>query len=108
MRIVARCIFSGALAAGCASSGTGAPSDAGYLDLGAPPPPYVDAGEEDADKPMVDGGYVTPDGGVERADRFITKVVSFTPGTCAGFGAAKMPGIVLGPPVGAGDLEGSL
>jgi len=30
------------------------------------------------------------------------------PGTHAGFGADKLPGIVLGPPVGGGDLQGSL
>jgi hypothetical protein len=108
MRIVSTCVGLGLLAAGCGSSGTGTPSDAGTaLDLGAPPP-YVDAGDIDANKPMVDGGYVGGDGAVVPADRFITKVVSFTPGQCAGFGAAKMPDVVFGPPVGAGDLEGGL
>ncbi|MBX3206104.1 MAG: cell surface protein [Labilithrix sp.] len=69
---------------------------------------YVDATEPDASKPRVDGGFEGPDGGVIRADRFVTDVVSFTPGPCAGFGAAQMPDVVLGPPVGAGDLAGSL
>jgi hypothetical protein len=68
---------------------------------------FVDVADPIADKPRVDGGFVGPDGGVIRADRFITKVVSFTPGACAGFGAAEMPEIILGPPIGAGTLKGS-
>jgi hypothetical protein len=95
-----------ALVAGCGSSGTSVPTDGGLLDLGAPPS-YVDAGA-DADNPTVDGGYVTSDGDVVPADRFVTKVVSFTPGACAGFGQNRMPAVVYGPPVGAGNLEGSL
>ena len=42
------------------------------------------------------------------ADPFADEVVSFTPGAGAGFGADMLPGIVLGPPVGAGATEGSL
>ena len=54
-------------------------------------------------------GSVTGDSGPKiRDDRFVTKVVSFTPGACAGFGASDMPGIILGPPVGAGATQGSL
>jgi hypothetical protein len=108
----------GAVAAACAAacspsaSPAGAPGDAppdSGVDLG-PAPPYVDAGDLDADKPLVDGGYAVggADGGVIRADRFVTHVVSFSPGDCAGFGVPKMPGVVLGPPVGAGSLAGSL
>ncbi len=41
------------------------------------------------------------------ADRFVTGVVSFTPGPCAGFGAAAMPGVVEGPPHGGGASSGS-
>src|SRR5262245_31714466 len=41
-------------------------------------------------------------------DCFITRVVSFTPGRNAGFGQDRMPGIVYGPPMGTGDLFGSL
>jgi hypothetical protein len=41
-------------------------------------------------------------------DPFADVVVSFTPGRNAGFGADHFPQIVLGPPVGAGDAEGSL
>lgn len=46
------------------------------------------------------------DGGPCPGDRFVTRVVSFTPGEGAGFGADAMPGVVMGPPVGAGDLRG--
>jgi hypothetical protein len=90
------------------SSSTGTPgaSPDAAVDLGDAG--YVDATEHDADKPRVDGGFAGPDGSVLRADRFVTKVVSFTPGDCAGFGIPKMPDVVLGPPVGAGDTEGSL
>lgn len=78
----------------------------------APPEPF-DAGlggpsEPDASRGRVDGGFVLPDGGVIRADRFVTKVVRFSPGTCAGFGSTSMPNIVLGPPDGAGNMKGSL
>lgn len=41
------------------------------------------------------------------ADPFIDEVVSFAPGSGAGFGADQLPGIVLGPPRGAGEDEGS-
>lgn len=94
------------LGAACSSSGADAPTGA---EAGAPTPgsstgaPLVDAG-----KARVDGGFATPDGGVLPADRFATRVVSFTPGECAGFGVPAMPDVVLGPPVGAGDRQGSL
>jgi hypothetical protein len=88
----------------CSSDPAALPADAG-ISLGDGG--YVDAPDQDAHKPRVDGGFEAPDGGVLREDRFVTKVVSFTPGTCAGFGAAEMPAIVQGPPVGAGDLKGS-
>jgi hypothetical protein len=68
---------------------------------------FVDVPDFDGHKPRVDGGFVGPGGTVLRDDRFVTKVASFTPGQCAGFGAADMPAIVEGPPVGAGDLKGS-
>ena len=53
------------------------------------------------------GDYALPDGGRARADRFVTKVVSFTPGDCAGFGIDRLPDIVMGPPEGAGTSQGS-
>jgi hypothetical protein len=85
--------------------------DADQGSSGAPPislgdAGFVDAAEPDANKTLVDGGYVAPDGDIIRSDRFITTVVSFTPGPCAGFGATEMPGIVVGPPVGAGEHKG--
>jgi len=96
-----------ALAACSSSDGSGAAADA------APPislgdAAFFDAPEPDGAKPMVDGGFAGPDGSVVRADRFATKVVSFTPGDCAGFGLPAMPGVVLGPPVGAGSFAGGL
>jgi hypothetical protein len=68
---------------------------------------FVD-GSEPEGQTRVDGGFAGPDGSVLRADRFVTKVVSFTPGDCAGFGGAELPDIVYGPPVGGGNLKGSL
>jgi hypothetical protein len=68
---------------------------------------FVDASSPDGDKPRTDGGFVGPDGSVFREDRFVMKVVTFVPGECAGFGSSSMPGIVQGPPVGAGELAGS-
>ncbi len=69
---------------------------------------FVDAPDLDGSKIKVDGGFVGPGTSVIREDRFITKIVSFTPGDCAGFGAASMPDVVLGPPVGGGSSVGSL
>jgi hypothetical protein len=55
---------------------------------------------EDATAHAVDAGGLAQ-------GRFVTSVVSFTPGPCAGFGQPEMPGIVEGPPVGGGSFEGS-
>jgi hypothetical protein len=55
----------------------------------------------------VDGSYAVGDASVS-ASRFVTGVVSFSPTDCAGFGAASMPGMVEGPPVGGGTVHGSL
>jgi hypothetical protein len=92
--------------AACSSASAAAPSSDPPVSLGdaSTPPPT----EEVTPKPIVDGGYEGPDGSVVRLDRFVTEVVSFTPGDCAGFGIPKMPSIVLGPPAGAGALAGSL
>jgi hypothetical protein len=38
----------------------------------------------------------------------VTGVVSFEPGPCAGFGAALLPSVVEGPPVGGGAMQGSI
>lgn len=41
------------------------------------------------------------------ADPFADEVISFAPGSGAGFGADHLPDVVLGPPRGAGENEGS-
>jgi hypothetical protein len=57
----------------------------------------------------VDGGYAVGDAGtVLSADRFVTKVVSFAPTDCAGFGIPSMPSVVEGPPVAGGTSHGSI
>jgi hypothetical protein len=53
-----------------------------------------------------DAGSMASESGVA-ADRFVTSVVAFSPSDCAGFGAASMPEIVEGPPVGGGTDHGS-
>jgi hypothetical protein len=83
---------------GTPSIGTSWDAEAGTI--GADPP-------ADASKPMSDaGGYPLCDGGSLATDRFITEVVSFEAGACAGFGAAEMPTIIEGPPVGGGVAQG--
>ena len=47
-------------------------------------------------------------GGTGLADPFVDGVVEFVPGAGAGFGQDEFPGIVLGPPIGAGISGGSL
>lgn len=83
-RVAGLCL---ALVACSSSSGSDRDGDAG-IDLN--PPAVADAGSENV------------------SAQYVTKVVSFTPGPCAGFGADRMPGIVLGPPKGAGNGSGSL
>ena len=46
--------------------------------------------------------------GEEQAAAYANAVVSFEPGEEAGFGADKLPGVVLGPPKGKGLTAGSL
>jgi hypothetical protein len=52
--------------------------------------------------------HVSGDGGAAPASRFVTGVIQFTPTDCTGFGAASLPGIVEGPPVGGSTSQGSL
>lgn len=97
--------LSAVLAACGDESANGAPAsgpDAG-VDLGG----AYDVDASTPEKVRVDGGFASSDGGVLRADRFVTEVVEFAPGPCAGFGAAQMPGVIEGPPEGAGTLQGS-
>ncbi len=109
-------LFAGALCALAAASTplACAPKEDADDEADAAPPislgdaGFLDAPEPDGAKTLVDGGFAAPDGSVLRADRFATKVVSFTPGDCAGFGLPAMPGVVLGPPVGAGSFSGGL
>ncbi len=65
--------------------------------------PGEDAGQADAQSEDASPADALPND----AGPFVTGVVSFTPGPCAGFGASKMPGVVEGPPVGGGTLQGS-
>jgi len=105
-------VFVSAVAA-CSSSSTTAggntATDAGPIDLNGDGDGggYVDGGAPSMQHPT-DGGFATADGGVVRADRFIVKLESATYGACAGFGQAQLPGIIQGPPLGGGDLHGSL
>jgi hypothetical protein len=115
-----------ALMAACAACGSssGAPvpatdvssaTDAGVVDdaSGANPANGADAtGTSWGSEPVgsSDGSPATADGALGApvaADRFVSGVVSFTPGPCAGFGAALMPQVVEGAPVGGGSDHGS-
>ena len=91
------------------SAGNSAASDAGVVDLGGDGSTagFIDGGGPVVQHPT-DGGFATADGGVIRADRFVVKVESVTYGPCAGFGQAQLPGVVQGPPLGGGDVHGSL
>jgi hypothetical protein len=69
-------------------------------------------GDELSSDPPGDAGSPSSDGETEGGsawpiDRFVTGVVSFDPGPCAGFGEASMPAVVEGPPVGGGAEQGS-
>jgi hypothetical protein len=88
-------------ASGCGSSSpASSPDDAGdVVETGSVTP--GDGGALPADASYSIGDASIP------ANRFVTGVVSFSPGPCAGFGAASMPGIVEGPPVGGGSDHGS-
>lgn len=97
-------------AAACGSSSDGAKSSQNEADSG------IDLGGDDGGfVPSIDGGTkITDDagaypydGGALAADRFVTTVVNFTPGTCGGFGGDGLPSIVEGPPVGGGLSTGS-
>ncbi|HEU4532731.1 MAG TPA: hypothetical protein VFS00_01390, partial [Polyangiaceae bacterium] len=47
-------------------------------------------------------------GGGGAPSRYVTRVVSFTPGPGAGFGQDRMPDVVFGPPRGGGATQGGL
>lgn len=79
----------------------------GCGDAASTPTPNDAGRDADAAAAFVDGSYPLPDAGSIRADRFVTDVVDFSPGDCAGYGIAQMPKIVQGPPVGFGAGQGS-
>ncbi|MFO0675476.1 MAG: hypothetical protein U0169_03015 [Polyangiaceae bacterium] len=83
--------------AGCGSTvalvGPGEGGEGGRADAG-------DAATVDADGATLPSPW--------RADRFATTLTSFTKGACSGFGANRVPDVVLGPPVGGGRDQGSL
>jgi hypothetical protein len=103
----------GTVATACSSGSSGpadaaATTDAGPIDLGGDGSPgFVDASDDVSQHP-IDGGFVAPDGGTVRADRFIVKLESATYGPCAGFGQPQLPSVIQGPPLGGGDDHGSL
>jgi hypothetical protein len=82
-------------------SGESAANDAGGID--------VSPGSSGGDGGGPDGTSITDAGDGGAFDlAFATAVVSFTPGSCAGYGQNEMPAIVLGPPAGGGENKGSL
>jgi len=95
------------LAVACGSEGAAPPNADAGVTFGDDPRTGADAGADGSTKTEVDGGFVT-DGGVLPAARFATRVVEVKPGECAGFGVSAMPGVVLGPPEGAGNGQGGL
>lgn len=74
------------------------------LGCGAPPDGPDPAAGDAAVCAFTDAA--TRDDGRVVGGPFATRVVSFTPGPGAGFGASRMPDVVLGPPQGAGDRMG--
>jgi hypothetical protein len=99
-----------AMALALALTGCGqapAAGDGGNVPLGDGGTGGADGALDGARPGEVDGGYLLPDGAVIAADRFVTGVVSFTPGDCAGFGVSAMPQVVEGPPIGGGATQGS-
>lgn len=110
-RILSGAAFALGLVASACSDDDGGATTVTEGDGGVPlqPAPGWDTTPPGGDKPLVDGGFALGDAGqVARPDRFVTQVVRFAPGPCAGFGATSMPGIVTGPPEGTGALLGSL
>ena len=78
---------------GCGPAGPSASSDAGAPHGDASAPLVAPPRRDDAGAPL---------------ERFVTSVVRFAPGDCAGFGVTSLPDIVMGPPQGAGDHMGGL
>jgi len=98
-----RTILVGCLAAlvfACKSEDSENPVD---LPAGDSSSVHRDAGRGDAATAPATGD----DASAPREGGFVTRVVSFTPGACAGYGQEQMPDVVLGPPKGGGNSKGS-
>lgn len=82
----------------------GAALDSGGVRMDAGSGPVPDAWLADA------GAWPDDAGPLPDVDTlpYVRGVVSYTPGTAAGFGQDALPGVVLGPPVGYGTGRGSL
>ncbi|HEX3771008.1 MAG TPA: hypothetical protein VHV30_09100 [Polyangiaceae bacterium] len=96
-----------ALDASAAADGSALVEAGAGDDAGSSTPPEAGASG-------VEGGDANANGDVDGsgegglpADRFVTNVVSFTPGACAGFGRNGFPAVVEGPPEGGGSDHGS-
>jgi hypothetical protein len=75
---------------------------------GAPAPDDVDARvESDAAVGCEQGDAAALPDGRSVGGHYASRVVSFSPGPGATYGADQLPGVVLGPPVGGGDFRGS-
>ncbi len=96
-----------AAACGSAAGSTASDRDAGVSTTDADGGGAQDARSSDGPAGEGDAGGTSADGAVA-ASRFVTGIVSYTPGGCAGFGQSSAPGIVEGPPVGGGTDHGSL
>jgi hypothetical protein len=115
LQLAAALVAGGVLALACSSSSepatAGSSEDAG-IDASSSSGAATDPNHNPTnDKPVVilpDGGSapVDPDSGAT-VPPYATRVVSFTPGKCAGYGQNNMPNVVLGPPKGGGQSAGS-
>lgn len=97
-------------ACGCDDSSASHESDAARVD-GGDAPFWVDGGL-DASSALDGGFFAEVDAGPDLRDAselpYAREVVSFSPGSNAGYGQAAYPGDVLGPPSGKGTSAGSL
>jgi hypothetical protein len=79
----------------------------------APPVAGGDAGGvDDPFAPLADGGVgddaAAPEDGAGAIPPFAQRIVAFSPGAFAGYGADRLPDVVLGPPRGGGANAGGL
>jgi hypothetical protein len=102
-RIVVVATLAGATACGSSAS---APAGDGTVDAGGSLP-GADAGGASPEAATAASQDAAQDASAVPPGPFVTRVVSFSPTDCAGFGAASMPSIVEGPPVGGGTDHGS-